>query len=240
LDKVGSSSDVVSGFDVVAKEPVEILLNLAQRGEIDPWNIDIIQVTDRFLQEVRELEGMDLRVSGRTLLYASILLKMKSDALVEDERCEEEEADFLDDFEDVSVEDFPVPRPLLRRRPRRPVTLEELICELKKAEVVEQRRMKRREEDREDVRSRVTTEEVLEIAHEENLEERIDVLSRLLGGVLRERTFLTFSELRGLEKGSSPVMTYISLLFLANRREIRLEQEELFSELYILPSKRGG
>ncbi len=34
------------------EEPVEILLKMAESGAIDPWNIDIIEVTDRFLSEL--------------------------------------------------------------------------------------------------------------------------------------------------------------------------------------------
>ena len=36
----------------VVEDPVEILVGLAERGEIDPWNINIIEVTDRFLSEL--------------------------------------------------------------------------------------------------------------------------------------------------------------------------------------------
>jgi len=48
----------------VLEEPIEILVNLARNGEIDPWNIDIVEITDKFLQQVEELEKTDLRVSG--------------------------------------------------------------------------------------------------------------------------------------------------------------------------------
>ncbi len=64
------------------------MVELASKGEIDPWNIDIIEVTDKFLKKLEELKQLDLRVSGRTLLYASMLLRMKSEVLV-DEKQEE-------------------------------------------------------------------------------------------------------------------------------------------------------
>jgi len=48
------------------EEPVEILVKLAKEGEIDPWNIDIVEITDRFLQQIEKMERMDLRISGRT------------------------------------------------------------------------------------------------------------------------------------------------------------------------------
>ncbi|HJJ89845.1 MAG TPA: segregation/condensation protein A, partial [Methanocorpusculum sp.] len=63
------------------EEPVEILVLMAERGEIDPWNIDIVEVTDRFLAELDRHRDLDLRVSGRTLFYSSVLLRMKSEYL---------------------------------------------------------------------------------------------------------------------------------------------------------------
>jgi segregation and condensation protein A len=60
-------------------EPVELLVQLAEEGEIDPWDVDIVDATDAFLDR---LDGTDLRTSGRALFYASVLLRMKSDALL--------------------------------------------------------------------------------------------------------------------------------------------------------------
>ncbi len=64
------------------EDPVEILVGLAERGEIDPWNIDIIEVTDRFLTELERRRQLNLQVSGRTLFYAATLLRMKSEHLL--------------------------------------------------------------------------------------------------------------------------------------------------------------
>src|SRR6056297_3443291 len=67
-------------------EPVELLVQLAEDGEIEPWDIDIVTVTDKFLDR---LDGADLRTSGRALFYASVLLRMKSDAMLADDDDEE-------------------------------------------------------------------------------------------------------------------------------------------------------
>ena len=56
-------------------------MELAKRGEIDPWDIDIAKATEKFLQYIDSLEKRDLRIPARTLLYASILLRMKSDSM---------------------------------------------------------------------------------------------------------------------------------------------------------------
>ncbi|NOR60195.1 MAG: segregation/condensation protein A, partial [Methanosarcinales archaeon] len=122
----------------IYEEPVEILVNLAREGEIDPWNIDIVEITDKFLHHIEELERMDLRISGRTLHYAAILLRMKSNILVEEPVIEDDS--WIDDTDFFDVDDYPVPKPPVRRYSQRSVTLDELILELEKAEVVERRK----------------------------------------------------------------------------------------------------
>src|SRR5512136_1240459 len=82
----------------MSEEPVEILVQMAERGEIDPWNIDIVEVTDRFLGELERRKELDLRISGRTLFFAAVLLRMKSEHL-EELGIPEEDAGF-DEWED--------------------------------------------------------------------------------------------------------------------------------------------
>jgi segregation and condensation protein A len=212
----------------VLEEPIEILVNLARNGEIDPWNIDIVEVTDKFLRQVEELEKTDLRVSGRTLLYASILLRMKSNVLVEVDDPHENIEDDLSQFE---VSDYPVPALPLRRSSRRPVTLEELLLELKKAESIEKRRFERFENKK--IERRATIEEVLSIAHEEDIESRVSKMRNLLNELFEKQNIIRFSDLAGTLDRAGKVMAYLALLFLATKKEIWLDQEELFGELFI-------
>jgi len=216
--------------DGVLEEPVEILVQLAKRGEIDPWNIDIVEVTDKFLRMVEEMEVMDLRISGRTLHYAAILLRMKSEYLVEDDIDNDEIEDEDDFFDDFNVNDYSMPHPPIRRKSTRPVTLNELIEELNKAEMVSDKRRIRKENM---VRRRVniTTEDVMEMAHDENIESSMVLVRELLDDMFKNKDIISFSDLLGVSPDK--VITFISLLFLANRRDIWLEQEALFGELYI-------
>jgi segregation and condensation protein A len=212
------------------EEPVEILVKLAQDGEIDPWNIDIVDVTDKFFRHVEKLERMDLRISGRTLHYAAILLRMKSNALVEEPMLEDDS--WIDDFDFFEVDEYPIPKPPVRRHSHRSVTLNELIMELEKAEVVERRRVVRNKTKEHMQLNRHTTEQVLGIAHEEDIEGRVENLRIMLTEILDDRTYISLSEILTGDR-SNKLMTYISLLFLANMKEVWLEQEELFGELYI-------
>ncbi|MFD1563860.1 segregation/condensation protein A [Haloarchaeobius amylolyticus] len=132
-------------------EPVELLVQLAEDGEIDPWDIDVVRVTDKFLEAIDEV---DLRTSGRALFYASVLLRMKSDELFAADEPDEEdlppwEAPFADDepmdaegdqrhppgFDPVESLEDEMERRLERKHARgKPETLDELVRELRTAE----------------------------------------------------------------------------------------------------------
>jgi segregation and condensation protein A len=227
ISRIEFSEDVLS-------EPVEILVNLAKNGDINPWDIDIVNVTDVFLERIEQMQMTDLRISGRTLLYASILLRMKSTGIVQ----EEPEDDMFDPFEDgldfYDVEEYPMPKLPIRRQATRPVTLQELILELQKAEKVETRRKDRNVRRRLEERSAVTTDEVLGIAHEEDILGRVRILGERLRQDFQMQEFVKLSDLLG-EDRSENIMTYVCLLFLATDKEIWLDQEELFGELYVYP-----
>ncbi len=224
---INDKAEAVTG-EKILEEPIGILVNLARNGEIDPWNIDIVEITDKFLRQVEELEKMDLRVSGRTLLYAAILLRMKSNVLVEVEEPQEE---FMDEGDNFEISDYPVPTLPLRRTSRRPVTLEELLTELKKAEVIEERRIERLRSRKEVHRTTIT--EVMAIAHEEDIESRVIKMRNMLTGLFENQKYIEFSELADPLDRAGRVMAYLALLFLATKKEIWLEQEELFGELFI-------
>src|SRR5574344_622939 len=87
-------------------EGIEILVQMAKTGKIDPWNIDIVDITDKYLQHMFQLKAQNLRVTGRTLLFAAILLKLKSNVLenIDINEFEQDENQF-DEFE-MSDDDF--------------------------------------------------------------------------------------------------------------------------------------
>ncbi|WMW21543.1 ScpA family protein [Methanolobus mangrovi] len=220
----------------VLSEPVEILMNLAKDGAINPWDIDLVNVTDMFLERIEVMQMMDLRISGRTLLYAAILLRMKSTGIVLEEEvddCFEMMDDELDFYE---VDEYPVPKLPIRRRATRPVTLHELIVELRKAEKVETRRKDRSVYRKLEERSLVTTDDVLGIAHEEDILGRVRDMAAMLKECFNEHEFVPLSDLMTDDR-SENIMTYVSLLFLATEKQVWLTQEELFGELYVYPAR---
>ena len=203
-------------------EPAEVLVELAKKGEIDPWDIDIARTTERFLEYIDSLEKRDLRIPARTLLYAAMLLRMKSDFI---EGAKEEEPELIPDeveFEVVETIDG-LPQPPIRRHTKRPVTLEELISELRKAEMVGRRKaMRERWPDS-------PVEKAMDLSHEEGIEDRIKALGPILDSLFESSKIAAFTDVKSKER----IMDYVSLLFMAQRRQVWLEQEEFFQELYI-------
>ncbi|MDY7080813.1 MAG: ScpA family protein, partial [Halobacteria archaeon] len=249
--------------------PVDVLVNLAQEGEIDPWDIDIVRVTDKFLERIEE---GDLGRSGRAILYASILLRMKSDYLVEEEEEDEEEEEEelgmsmmmgFDDHEhdDEFVGDDPIDRleqDFERRMKRknvrersRPNTLDELIRELRERERGSWWKEKREYDTSQPEEPATiaphhtapepTTEDAMSTAHKDDMEARIDEVWATLSAEFEARDELLYRELVANSEGddtkSERVIKYLSLLFLAHRGKIELEQDEFYGDLWVKEKK---
>ena len=102
--------------------PIDILLQLVTMGKVDPWNIDIVDITEKYIERIREMRDLDLRISARAILAASVLLRMKTEALLYAKDEEEEEQK---EEERIRVDVDPYIPPL--RRAERYYTLDDLI-----------------------------------------------------------------------------------------------------------------
>jgi segregation and condensation protein A len=249
----GTGSEVVlTGFDPMApvEDPVEILVGLAEKGEIDPWNINIIEVTDRFLAELDRRRQLNLQLSGRTLFYAATLLRMKSELLAIVEPAEDEDGG---DGEDLFGDDFgagiseeidygsrhgiierlehEIQRRLDRKNMRKsPVTLFELITELKNIEKEERRRRRMAADPGEAFL--IDADDVVSIAHEEGFQESsLTRLAEYLEGLEIEEEVSLTELCQRMEWGIPEV--FIPLLFLALDGRCSLRQEEFYGDIWV-------
>ncbi|MEL6440217.1 MAG: segregation/condensation protein A [Cyanobacteria bacterium J06621_8] len=131
-----------------AQEAIASLINQAERGEIDPWDVPVISIIDRFLTELGLMgetrltpQEADLPRSGQAFLWASMLVLFKADSLnqLEEELAEIEAEEIFEAEFDLEEERRSLPANLeqhLRRRTsvpplgKRRVTLQELIEQL--------------------------------------------------------------------------------------------------------------
>ncbi len=71
---------VVNQEDVTWKS---LIHELVRTEQMDPWDINISLLTKKYIQAVKDLHEHDLKVSGRIVLAAAIMLKIKSSHLLE-------------------------------------------------------------------------------------------------------------------------------------------------------------
>lgn len=174
----------------LAQTAIAFLIDLADQGEIDPWDVKVIDVIDRFLSllkaqaETLASQGRtpyetNLSESGQGFLYASMLVLLKADTMVRTEA--EAEVSEEEVWEDEPPDQVPLPRNLerhLHRRAvaptpqRRQVTLQELIQQLETMAAVMadhtprlRARRARPQPQRQAVRA------IAQLAHQENLSE---------------------------------------------------------------------
>lgn len=243
-------------------EPVELLVQLAQENEIDPWDIDIVAVTDAYLDK---LDAVDLRISGRALFYASVLLRMKSEVLITQESAAETEPlgpptpeawepdmDVVGPDPINALEDE-MDRRLDRKRARgKPETLDELVRELRDIERRQWWKPHREYDtsnsprgfargtqtvqyhDHDAVRmaDEPTEDDVTGATHDEDIEAVIE----RVWDALADQFAAGRAEVLFAEidqVGGDRVRTYLALLFLTHRQRVALEQDELFGDLWI-------
>ncbi len=224
------------------EDPIKILLEMASDGKIDPWNIDIVKVTDEFLSHLKEMEMLNLRLSGRTLLYSSILLRMKSDVLLEEDNestlCEEEsyEEDFFTDKrEEIGKKEGDKLFQHVKLK-KRQVTLLELIDQLDKAIKLREKKNRSKMYKNDDKNDEILERKVLEMLDEDDIEIIIRRMRDKLDERFKSKATITLSELVGEDKNNptSIILTYLPLLFLSARKYIALKQKDLFEEIYIM------
>lgn len=135
---------------------IEILVSMAKQGKIDPWNVDIVEVTDKYLMHLFQSKAQNLRLTGRTLLFAAILLKLKSNVLegldvLDFEPQHEEDFNYDDemplDYEEeyiptnnvISIDEVLQRRTSVRLNHNRVVTLRDLIRQLEFYEMLDKK-----------------------------------------------------------------------------------------------------
>src|SRR3989338_6037892 len=60
-----------------------IILELVKSEEVDPWDIDISLLSQKYLETIRKLKEANLFISGKVLLASAILLRVKSQNLLD-------------------------------------------------------------------------------------------------------------------------------------------------------------
>ena len=235
---------------------IEFIVRLAESGEIDPKDVDIIYVTDKFLRTIAAQPKENLRQSGKVIFHASVLLRMKAEALLANKSFGDVDDDYLDFGEDgefiydsnknviarqITLQDLE--KALIRRaankqnRPRK-VTLDELVAALREAERIEKLRAERQPKVRiqmDGLQQINDVDDILDLAHDEDIDMTIIKVERILVDQFKPGESLGLLDLvLKLGQKSDWVDAFLAVLFLANAGKILLEQESFYGPLTIM------
>lgn len=239
------------------KEGIALLVSMAKNGKIDPWNIDIVDVTDKYLIQMAENRAANLKNTGRTIWLASVLLKLKSNVLVGLDPMDFDSVMAQDDYFDneyeyepeyevipikrnnvVSIDEALTRRLSTRLNRKRTVTLQDLIKQLKFYEELDRKqalkntleRAKRRIKSYENF----TAEDIVNLAHDEYIEESVNKIKLKLEKIFQTDEKVELNDL--IEVGMDKISAYIALLFLSVKADIDLVQDEFYGDLFIQKS----
>ena len=230
----------------LAEEAIALLIDLAERGEIDPWDVQVIDVIDRFLAKLSPAATTrDLSESGQAFLYASMLVYLKALALAEAELEEEdvefEEAPFegeIDPLPAIPLEQTLRPRPVARIQRTRPVTLKEIIAQFQVLEQAVQQRAAKPKKGRNKAAKGERITSITQLSHPENLAETVSLIEPILADAWQKASLLSLEALVALQEelypGKASLATvFWALLMMASRSQVRLHQEEFYQDLLV-------
>lgn len=222
----------------------EIIYDLINTEQLDPWDVNITILTEKYLEKIAKLEETDFFVSSKVLLAASLLLRIKSEILLNRYIKSIDEILFgkkellsskhaLERIElDEEIPDL-IPRSPIPRFKR--VTLKELIESLNKAIITENRRIKKEVIKRNALReSSISLPNAKSISIKDKIK---DVFDRLTGHFSKNKIkSITYTEFVGIEK-EKRIEHFSPLLHLENQQKVWMNQSEPFDEINIWMKK---
>lgn len=235
----------------VFEGPLDLLLHLIDKNKIDIYDIPIVEITEQYLDYIKQLETEDMNVMSEFLLMASTLLDIKCKMLLPKEVNEDgEEEDPREElvqklleykmykymsFElkdrqlDASKNYYKVPTlPEEVAAYQPPIDFDELFADVNLSRLHEifQATLKRQEDKIDPIRSQFGKIEKDEI----NMDEKLVYIQEYV------KNHKQFSFRKLLEKSHNKmeiVITFLTILEMMKMGQITIVQEELFDDIMI-------
>jgi len=228
-------------YDIItSREPTwqAILYELIQTEQLDPWDVDITMLAGRYLKKIRELEEANFFISSKVLLAASLLLRIKSEVLLNhhirslDEVLFGKKDEPKREIERIEIDEDELPE-LMPKTPLprfRQVTIQELMSALGKAINTEHRRIKRE----------ISVKRAEKLSHVDIPKTRVNVRDRIRHAYAKIKTYfskkpkskLSYTELAGSGR-EERIASFLPVLHLSNQQKVWLEQENHQDEIWI-------
>ncbi len=222
--------------------PLDLLLHLIKESKMDIMNIEIESITNQYVEYLNKQESMNLEVASEYLVLASELLEIKSRMLLPREKMEEEE-------EEVDPRDELVNR-LLEYQAYKEITKVLKENEEKRSEIftktpenVDQymdevhgivsdvtlddlvdafKKYLERQKENKPLKTKVTVKEISIVSRRHDIKK-----------ILSKKKKVSFFELFPIVTKEYVVATFLAVLEMAKNREIKIVQEDTFSEIIV-------
>ena len=235
----------------VFEGPLDLLLHLLDKNKVNIYDIPIVEITNQYMEYIREMKRQDLNVMSEFLVMAATLIDIKSKMLLPAKETEEEEAedpraelveqlleykmykcisyelkDRQMDAEKVMFKEPTIPDEVAAYE--EPVDLEELMADvtLKKLNDIFKSIMRKQEDKIDPVRSKFGKIEKEEVSLTDKFVYVRDYL--------QEHRRFTFRQLLQKQKSKMHVVvTFLAILEMMKLGEIYVEQESTCGEIMI-------
>ena len=226
--------------------PLDLLLYLIKKNEIDIYNIPVALITEQYLQYLNIIKSLNLDLAGEYLVMAATLIHIKSKMLLpvpEEPSDEESEDDPRQELvkQLLEYQSFKEAAADLERRPllerdvfkrtappeeiEKPETEDEELIEVSIFELIEAFHH---------LVSRIDKKDLLEI----DLEKMsiADIINDVMERLTREKN-LTFDELLGEKKSRRNIIyTFLAILELIKMKMIKAYQTSAFGVIRVFPA----
>jgi segregation and condensation protein A len=219
--------------------PLDLLLHLIKKEEIDIWNIPIALITEQYLEYLHIMKQLNINVAGEWIMMASTLILIKSKMLLPKDPVDESNAEVEEDprnelvYQILEHQKFKNAAEMLYTREE----VENAVWNKQPSDVLE--------DGNEvvavtlfdllhafhEVVKRFEDQRVMEVAQEEvSIEQKIADLRRLL--MVHDKILFStfFTQIRSK---NHLIVTFLALLELVRLHEIWLYQPKAFDEIHI-------
>ncbi len=227
--------------------PLDLLLHLIKREELDIWNIPIAHITEQYLSYLQMMQDLNINLAGEWLVMAATLIYIKSRMLLPPDPVPESgDPEAVDDprkelvYQLLEHQKFKNAAQMLYTREE----VENAVWNSPPRDVLEDEKevvavtlfdlLKAFHE----VVKRFEAQAAMELDHEEvTIDQKLAELRKML--MVHET--MVFSSFFARSKSKRHlIVTFLALLELVRLKEIWLCQEKAFDEIHITRSKPSG
>ena len=244
LDKKEEDEKIGQGqiYDIItSKNPSwqQVIYDLISSEQLDPWDVDLTLLSLKYFEKIEELETEGFFISSKLLLAASLLLRIKSEMLLDkylrsiDEILfgKKEEVRYISERIELDENELPLLIPKTPLPRFKQVTLTELMSALNKAINTESRRIEKEIEVKQAERlSYVDVPKARRVSVQDRVRQ---IYAKIQTYFSKNKEKLSYSDLVGSDR-EERIACFLPILHLSNRKKLWLEQEKHFDEIFIL------